>query len=43
MTGRQRVEAAINHREPDRVPIDLWGSTSRLCNELYFKIVEKEG
>jgi len=26
MTSRERVSAAINHREPDRVPIDLGGS-----------------
>ncbi|MGA2548097.1 MAG: uroporphyrinogen decarboxylase family protein [Rectinemataceae bacterium] len=43
MTSRERVEAAVNHKEPDRIPIDLWGSTSRLCNSLYFQIVEHEG
>lgn len=43
MTHRERVEASISHREPDRVPIDLWGSASRMCNELYFKIVEGQG
>jgi uroporphyrinogen decarboxylase len=43
MTHRERVLTALNHKEPDRVPIDLWGSASRLCNDLYFKIVEKEG
>jgi uroporphyrinogen decarboxylase len=43
MTHRERVEAAINHQEPDRIPIDLWGSASRMCNELYFEIVRKEG
>ena len=43
MTHRERVLIAIQHKEPDRVPIDLWGSSSRLCNELYFKIVEKQG
>jgi uroporphyrinogen decarboxylase len=26
MTSRERVWAAVNHREPDRVPIDLGGS-----------------
>jgi uroporphyrinogen decarboxylase len=25
-TGRQRVEAALNHKEPDRVPYDLGGT-----------------
>lgn len=43
MTHRKRVLTAINHKEPDRVPVDLWGSASRLCNELYFKIVKREG
>ncbi|MBN2024104.1 MAG: hypothetical protein JW809_15075 [Pirellulales bacterium] len=26
MNSRQRVEAALNHRQPDRVPLDLGGS-----------------
>ena len=26
MTSRQRVELALNHEEPDRVPVDLGGS-----------------
>jgi hypothetical protein len=25
MTHRERVLTAINHQEPDRVPLDLWG------------------
>jgi uroporphyrinogen decarboxylase len=28
MTGRERVLAALNHREPDRVPVDLSGHRS---------------
>jgi uroporphyrinogen decarboxylase len=40
MNHRERVEATINHQEPDRVVIDLWGSASRITNELYFKILE---
>ena len=43
MTHRERVIAALSHREPDRVPIDVWGSASRLCNELYFAIVKDQG
>ena len=43
MTRRERVLAALAHREPDRVPIDVWGSASRICNELYFKIIEDQG
>ena len=42
MTHRQRVLAALDHREPDRVPIDVWGSASRICNELYFQIVKDQ-
>ncbi len=43
MTPKERVTAALNHREPDRVPVDVWGSASRLCNELYLRIVENMG
>ena len=28
MTSRQRVLAALNHQEPDRVPVDIGGGTS---------------
>ncbi|NEW85600.1 MAG: methyltransferase, partial [Mariniphaga sp.] len=28
MTSRERLLAAINHREPDRVPIDLGATPS---------------
>ncbi len=34
---------SLAHKEPDRIPIDLWGSASRICNDLYFKIVEYMG
>lgn len=43
MNHRERVLTALNHKEPDRVPIDLWGSASRICNDLYFRIVEDLG
>ena len=43
MTHRERVTAALSHRDPDRVPVDVWGSASRLCNELYFAIVKDQG
>lgn len=42
MTHRERVTRALSHREPDRVPIDIWGSASRICNELYFSILEDQ-
>ena len=28
MTSRERVLASVNHREPDKVPVDLGSSTS---------------
>ena len=43
MTHRERVLAAINHKEPDRVPLDLWGSDSRLVNQLYFDLLKHLG
>lgn len=43
MNHRQRVHRTLNHQEPDRVPIDLWGSDSRITNTLYFKIKEHLG
>ncbi len=35
MTPRQRVEAVLNHKEPDRVPITLGGSANHLTEERY--------
>ena len=43
MTHRERVLAVLSGREPDRVPIDLWGTASRICNQLYFDIVRRQG
>ena len=43
MTHRERVQAVLDRREPDRVPIDLWGTASRICNQLYFDIVRRQG
>jgi uroporphyrinogen decarboxylase len=43
MTHRERVTRALSHKEPDRVPIDVWGSASRLCNDLYLSIVKDQG
>ncbi|TFG64049.1 MAG: hypothetical protein E4H36_04050 [Spirochaetales bacterium] len=43
MTHKERVIAALNHKEPDRVPVDVWGSSSRLCNKLYLEIAEAQG
>ena len=43
MTHRERVELAINHEEPDRIPIDMWGTDSRLIDEFYFKLLDHLG
>ncbi|MHB1347441.1 MAG: uroporphyrinogen decarboxylase family protein [Candidatus Humimicrobiaceae bacterium] len=43
MNSRERVNLAINHKEPDRIPIDLWGTDSRLLNEFYFKVIKYLG
>lgn len=40
MTSRERVEKVLAHKEPDRVPIDLWGSASRIHTDLYKRIAE---
>ena len=43
MTPRERVNTALAHRTPDRAPIDLWGTASRLCDKLYFEVVSDQG
>lgn len=43
MAARERVRMALNHQEPDRVPVDLWGSASRIHTEEYLKIMRSCG
>ena len=43
MLRRQSVQRVLEHKEPDRVPIDLWGSDSRITNDLYFKLKKHLG
>lgn len=43
MNSRERVRMALNHQEADRVPMDLWGSASRIHTELYKKIADEMG
>lgn len=38
LTSRERVRLAINHQEPDRIPIELGGGVSSLHEELYMKV-----
>ena len=40
LTPRERVLTAINHEEPDRVPLALWGSWYGVTDRLYFKVLE---
>ncbi|MCL2112022.1 MAG: hypothetical protein FWH32_07245 [Clostridiales bacterium] len=48
MDSRERVKAVLTGNLPDVVPTDMWGSASRIHNELYLKLlslleVEDEG
>lgn len=40
MNPRERVIAAINHRQPDRVPVDLGGNVSTFTAEAYRKMLD---
>ena len=40
MTPRQRVMAALNHLEPDRVPMALGGGPYGLVDDLYLRLVK---
>lgn len=43
MTSRERVRMTLNHQEPDRIPVDLWGSASRIHTDIYKKIAQHCG
>ena len=44
MTSRERVQAALEHREPDRVPIDMGGSvTSGIMVTAYAELTQRLG
>jgi len=43
MTSRERVLAALDHREPDRVPIDLGGNQTGIHKFAYRALVEHLG
>lgn len=43
MDSRTRVKTALSHREPDRVPMDLWGSASRIHTRRYLSLMEEIG
>lgn len=40
MTHRERVLKALNHKEPDRVPLDLGGNVSGMMGETYKNLKE---
>ncbi len=39
MTPRERVSAALDHQEPDRVPLALGGGPYGIVDSLYFKLL----
>jgi uroporphyrinogen decarboxylase len=43
MNHRERVLAAVEHREPDYVPTALWGSTHGVTDPLYFALLREMG
>ena len=40
MTPRERVLTALNHQEPDRVPVALGGGPYGLVDDLYFRLLK---
>jgi len=40
MDSRTRVQTALSHQEPDRVPFALWGGPYGLVDSLYEKLLE---
>jgi uroporphyrinogen decarboxylase len=43
MTSRDRLLAALGHREPDRVPIDLGGNQTGIHRDAYRRLLEHLG
>jgi uroporphyrinogen decarboxylase len=42
-THRERVIAAFNHQEPDRIPLDLMGNAGGLVDATYFRLRDHLG
>jgi len=40
MDSRERVKAVLNKGTPDVIPTDMWGSASRVHNDLYAELVD---
>lgn len=43
MTSRERVRAVVNREIPDRVPMDLWGTDSRMSTAYYKQVAAHLG
>ena len=43
MNSRERVLAALNHEEPDRVPIDLGGNQTGIHKNAYQDLLDQLG
>jgi len=43
MTSRERVLCALDHREPDRVPVDLGGNQTGIHRVAYQNLIERLG
>ncbi len=43
MNHRERVLIAVNHAEPDMVPVALWGSAYGITDPLYFELLKVLG
>lgn len=43
MTSRERVLAALNHQQPDRVPIDLGGNQTGIHKNAYLSLIRHLG
>ena len=43
MTSRQRVQKALNHEVPDRVPIDLGGFQTGIHKGAYIELLDYLG
>ena len=41
MLSKERVSVALEHQEPDRVPLALWGGPYGLVDPLYYALVEE--
>jgi uroporphyrinogen decarboxylase len=42
-THRERVRLALNHQEPDRIPLDMMGNATMLLDETYLRLRDHLG